>query len=111
MFFYTPSDLLHKNISPQQCIRVGGLVEIGSIRLRGENVKFKITDQKEMVEVTYMGLLPDLFKEGQGVVAEGYLLDSRKFQATTILAKHDEQYMPKAVTDRLKQTGLWRNAE
>jgi cytochrome c-type biogenesis protein CcmE len=111
VFFYTPSDLLHKNISPKQRLRIGGLVEISSVHQTAETVHFKITDQKDVINVVYKGLLPDLFREGQGVVAEGYLLDPMNFQATTILAKHDEKYMPKEVAERLKQTGLWRNAE
>lgn len=111
VFFYSPTELLHKTISPQQRIRVGGLVEIASTYQAGENVQFKITDQKEVITVTYNGLLPDLFKEGQGVVAEGYLLDPMNFQATTILAKHDEKYMPKEVAEHLKKTGLWRDGQ
>lgn len=111
VFFYMPSDLLHKKISPQQRIRVGGLVETHSLHQEGEKVHFKITDQKESIAVKYQGLLPDLFREGQGVVAEGYLLSPRHFQAITVLAKHDETYMPKEVAERLKQTGLWRDGQ
>jgi len=111
VFFYTPSDLLHKKIAPQQRIRLGGLVEVSSFHQNEETVYFKITDQKEDILVSYKGILPDLFREGQGVVAEGYLLDPVHFQAITILAKHDEKYMPKEVAERLKQTGLWRNVK
>jgi cytochrome c-type biogenesis protein CcmE len=103
VFFYSPSDLLQKNISPQQRIRVGGLVEIQSTQQRGEKVHFRITDQKESLSVSYQGLLPDLFKEGQGVVAEGYLMGPAHFQAETVLAKHDETYMPKEVAEGLKE--------
>jgi len=111
VFFYMPSDLLHKKISPEQRLRVGGLVAIHSLRQEGHHVYFKITDQKQKLNVTYQGLLPDLFREGQGVIVEGYLLNPLEFQAETVLAKHDETYMPKDVADRLKQQGLWRNAE
>ena len=111
VFFYSPAELLNKNISPQQRIRVGGLVARESTLQKGEHVNFKITDQKETIDVTYHGLLPDLFREGQGVVVEGYLLDPMTFKATTVLAKHDENYMPKEVADRLKEKGLWRHAQ
>lgn len=111
VFFYSPAELAHKNISPQQRIRVGGLVAMESILQKGEKVRFKITDQKETIDVIYQGLLPDLFREGQGVVVEGYLLDPMNFKATTVLAKHDENYMPKEVADRLKEKGLWRDAQ
>lgn len=103
VFFYTPSELMRKKISPQQRIRVGGLVAMASTHQKGENTDFKITDHKHTIDVTYQGLLPDLFREGQGVVAEGYLLDPLNFQAKTVLAKHDENYMPKEVADRLKE--------
>lgn len=102
VFFYTPSDLLHKKISPQQRIRIGGLVAMNSTSQREGEVRFKITDQQEIIEISYDGLLPDLFREGQGVVVEGYLLTPRNFQATTVLAKHDETYMPKEVAECLK---------
>lgn len=111
VFFYSPSELVHKNISPQQRIRVGGLVAMESTVQKGEKIQFRITDQKETIDVTYHGLLPDLFREGQGAVVEGYLLDPMNFKATTVLAKHDENYMPKEVADRLKEKGLWRDAQ
>ncbi|MBA3814066.1 MAG: cytochrome c maturation protein CcmE [Alphaproteobacteria bacterium] len=103
VFFYTPSDLLQKNISPQQRIRVGGLVDMDSPQQRGENVHFKITDQKETIMVSYHGILPDLFREGQGVVAEGYLMNPTHFQAESVLAKHDENYMPREVAEGLRE--------
>lgn len=102
VFFYTPTDLLHKNISPQQRIRIGGLVGRDSSNQVGEKVFFKITDKKVHIDVTYHGLLPDLFREGQGVVAEGFLVTPTHFQAETVLAKHDETYMPREVAERLK---------
>lgn len=111
VFFYTPTDLLHKKVIPQQRIRVGGLVEKHSIHQREQAVHFKVTDQKETIEVSYSGLLPDLFREGQGVVVEGYLLEPNHFQAEVVLAKHDENYMPKEIVERLKETGVWRDAQ
>jgi cytochrome c-type biogenesis protein CcmE len=111
VFFYTPSDLLQKTISPQQRLRIGGLVETSSVHQQGDTTHFKITDQKETLEVSYKGVLPDLFREGQGVVAEGYLTSPQHFQAITVLAKHDETYMPKEVADHLKKTGQWRDAQ
>jgi cytochrome c-type biogenesis protein CcmE len=111
IFYYMPSDFRQKKISPEQRIRVGGLVEHHSVHPNGEKVSFRITDQKEFVDVTYQGLLPDLFREGQGVVVEGYLLNPTEFRAETVLAKHDENYMPKEVADRLKEEGLWHDAQ
>jgi cytochrome c-type biogenesis protein CcmE len=111
IFYYMPSDCHQKKIPSAQRIRVGGLVEPHSLRLLGEKVSFRITDQKESIDVSYQGLLPDLFREGQGVVVEGYLLQPREFQAEMVLAKHDENYMPKEVADRLKEQGFWRDAQ
>lgn len=110
IFFYTPSDLAHKTIPGGQRIRVGGLVKPHSLYQEGEKIQFTITDQKETLKVNYQGLLPDLFREGQGVVVEGYLQGSSIFQAESVLAKHDENYMPQEVADRLKKEGLWRHA-
>ena len=106
VFFYTPSDITHKQIHPEQRIRLGGLVKLHSVRYEHNKVHFTIMDHKKMLNVTYDGLLPDLFREGQGVVAEGYLLHPHLFRAESVLAKHDEKYMPKEVADRLKQEGL-----
>ncbi|OJW50557.1 MAG: cytochrome c biogenesis protein CcmE [Alphaproteobacteria bacterium 41-28] len=111
IFYYMPSDFHQKKISPEQRIRMGGLVEPLSLHQDGEKVSFRITDQKESMNVTYQGILPDLFREGQGVVVEGYLLNPKEFQAQTVLAKHDENYMPKEVADRLRDEGLWRDAQ
>jgi len=111
VFYYMPSDCYQKKISPEQRIRVGGIVEPHSLRKMGENVRFRITDKKGFVDVTYQGFLPDLFREGQGVVVEGYLLEPANFKAESVLAKHDENYMPKEVADRLKEEGLWRDAQ
>jgi len=109
VFFYTPSDLSQKKIHPEQRLRVGGLVEKNSLRQHGQKVSFLITDQENVLKINYTGLLPDLFREGQGVVVEGHLSKPDLFQAETVLAKHDENYMPKEVADRLKEQGLWHD--
>ena len=88
-------------------IRLGGLVEKGSLLKSGTTVSFNVTDLAKSIKVSYVGQLPDLFREGQGVVAEGMLLDDGSFVASTILAKHDEKYMPKDVADKLKKAGVW----
>ena len=111
VFYYSPSDLPHKKISRQQRLRIGGLVALDSLHQEGTLVQFDIKDNQETLHVSYQGLLPDLFREGQGVIIEGYLLKPTQFQAETVLAKHDENYMPKEVADQLKQEGLWRHAQ
>ncbi len=112
VFFYTPSEVVAKQVAPGQRIRLGGLVEKGSL-VRGPdaNVSFIVTDMTKTLPVAYRGQLPDLFREGQGVVAEGSLDPVGIFQADTVLAKHDETYMPKDVADRLKEQGVWRGGE
>jgi cytochrome c-type biogenesis protein CcmE len=112
VFFYTPSEIAEKNVQPGQHFRLGGLVENGSL-VRGENmtVRFAVTDMIKTVTVSYRGQLPDLFREGQGVVTEGSLDASGNFVATTVLAKHDETYMPKDVADRLKEKGVWKEGK
>jgi len=109
VFFNSPTDLAEKHIAPGQRMRVGGLVKEGSLS-RGDNlaVHFALTDGSSEVTVAYRGQLPDLFREGQGAVAEGALDISGTFQADTILAKHDERYMPKEVADALKKQGHWQ---
>ncbi len=108
VFFYSPTDLIEKPPPPGRRLRVGGLVEEGSVaREPGARVNFRVTDLVKVLPVTYVGLLPDLFREGQGVVAEGLLKDG-VFQADRILAKHDETYMPPEVADALKKSGQWR---
>src|SRR6266699_1718269 len=109
VFFNSPTDVVEKHIKPGARIRVGGLVKEGSVR-RGDGlaVSFEVTDGKSSVPVTYQGLLPDLFREGQGIVAEGALQVSGIFKADSVLAKHDEKYMPKEVADSLKAQGLWK---
>jgi cytochrome c-type biogenesis protein CcmE len=110
VFFNSPSDLVEKHVGPETRVRVGGLVEAGSVT-RGQNlnVRFQITDGNRAVTVAYQGLLPDLFREGQGVVAEGALDSNGVFRADTVLAKHDEKYMPKEVADALKKQGHWKD--
>jgi cytochrome c-type biogenesis protein CcmE len=109
-YFYVPSDLAKANVSPGTRIRLGGVVEGGSVK-RGDSktVTFTVTDTLAGVPVTYTGILPDLFREGQGVVAEGALDANGVFKADTVLAKHDETYMPKDVADALKKQGHWKD--
>ncbi len=110
VFFTTPGTIAEKHIAPGQRFRLGGLVQNGSL-VRGENlnVKFEVTDGKATVPVAFQGILPDLFREGQGVISEGALDASGVFKADTVLAKHDETYMPKAVADELKKEGHWKD--
>jgi len=111
VFFYSPSDIARQTIPPDRLIRIGGLVEEGSIvRESAETIHFVLTDGSGKVTVGYTGLLPNLFRDGQGVVAEGYLKDSGHFAARSILAKHDENYMPREVVDALKRSGKWKGA-
>jgi cytochrome c-type biogenesis protein CcmE len=108
VFFNSPTDVVEKNIQPGARIRLGGLVQPGSLQ-RGDNlsVRFEVTDGNKAVLVAYTGILPDLFREGQGVVAEGALDGAGLFRADSVLAKHDETYMPKEVADALKKQGHW----
>lgn len=107
VFFQTPSDIAAQKVEPGQRFRLGGLVAEGSVkRGGGTHVEFTVTDTAESVPVTYEGILPDLFREGQGVVTEGTLTASGVFVADTVLAKHDENYMPPEVADALKQKGV-----
>jgi cytochrome c-type biogenesis protein CcmE len=108
VFFNSPTDLVEKQVAPGQRVRIGGLVKQGSLE-RGDNlaVRFAVTDGRSTVPVAYRGLLPDLFREGQGVVAEGALDGTGTFHADSVLAKHDETYMPKEVADALKKQGHW----
>lgn len=110
VFFTTPTDVVEKAIQPGKRFRLGGLVQPGTL-VKGDNlaVKFEITDGKSSVKVAYQGILPDLFREGQGVVSEGALLAGGEFKADTVLAKHDETYMPKEVADALKKQGHWKD--
>lgn len=108
-FFYTPSRVEAKNVPAGQQFRLGGLVEAGSRKTLddGVSVSFRVTDCVSSLPVVFKGVLPDLFREGQGVVAIGRLEKGGIFRADTILAKHDENYMPKDLADQLKEQGQW----
>lgn len=107
VFFYTPSDLVEKGVKPGTRIRIGGMVVKGSWKKQppAEN-QFEVTDTLKTIAVSYTGLVPDLFREGQGVVTEGMLNSDGTFKADTVLAKHDENYMPKEIADSLKARGV-----
>jgi len=110
VFFNSPTEVLEKRIAPGARIRLGGLVKPGTLARTGDlAVRFEVTDGANTILVTYRGILPDLFREGQGVVAEGALDASGEFRADTVLAKHDETYMPKEVADALKKQGHWKD--
>jgi cytochrome c-type biogenesis protein CcmE len=112
VFFYSPSEVAEMRIAPGQRFRLGGLVEAGSVVPgEGTSVRFVITDQAKTLPVTYAGVLPDLFREGQGVVVEGVLEPDGVFHADNVLAKHDENYMPPEVAKKLKAQGVWRGDE
>src|SRR6202140_419927 len=112
VFFNSPTDVVEKHIAPGARIRLGGLVAPGSVT-RGDAlaVRFDVTDGNRAIAVAYQGILPDLFREGQGIVAEGVLDSQGVFKADTVLAKHDETYMPKEVADALKKQGHWKDAD
>jgi cytochrome c-type biogenesis protein CcmE len=109
VFFHSPSEIAQKKIEPGTRIRIGGLVKEGSVKREGLEARFEVTDGGASLPVTFTGMLPDLFREGQGVVAEGALQTNGSFRADTVLAKHDENYMPREVVDALKQQGVWKN--
>jgi cytochrome c-type biogenesis protein CcmE len=112
VFFYGPSEVLQKNLAPGARLRIGGLVKAGSlVKSDGQKAAFTITDNANDVAVSYQGLLPDLFREGQGVVAEGVLQGPGQFRADSVLAKHDERYMPREVVEALKKQGRWQEGE
>ncbi|MEE8173096.1 MAG: cytochrome c maturation protein CcmE [Alphaproteobacteria bacterium] len=112
VFFFSPTEVQAREFSPDQRLRIGGLVEEGSVVRDGDGltVRFNITDLSQTVAVIYNGVLPDLFDEGPGVVAEGHMRGGT-FQAANILAKHDENYMPREVADALKEAGQWKGDE
>lgn len=111
VFFYSPTELVQKAVVPGTNLRIGGLVKQDTVRKSADQqVTFVVTDLKTEVTVAYAGLLPDLFREGQGVVIEGRLEAPGQFHATTVLAKHDETYMPRDVADKLKQQGVWQGS-
>lgn len=110
VFFYSPSEVAAMQIAPGTRFRLGGLVETGSVvRDEGTTVRFVVTDRAKTIPVTFTGVLPDLFREGQGVVAEGTLAADGSFHADNVLAKHDENYMPPEVAKKLKAQGMWRD--
>ena len=113
VFFHSPSDIQANAIAPGQHFRMGGLVKEGSITKAEDGLvtNFEVTDLDHTVKVSYRGILPDLFREGQGVVAEGSLNPERVFVAREVLAKHDENYMPAEVAEALKQSGQWKPKE
>jgi cytochrome c-type biogenesis protein CcmE len=116
VFFHSPSDLAAKQIPPGRNIRIGGLVEAGSVdratTADGKmQIGFRVSDGAASLRVTYTGILPDLFREGQGVVAEGALNPDGTFRASQVLARHDETYMPPEVADALKRSGHWQPGE
>jgi cytochrome c-type biogenesis protein CcmE len=111
VFFHSPTEIAAKNVQPGTRIRVGGLVKQGTLKRDGLEARFEVTDGGKSVAVVYRGVLPDLFREGQGVVAEGALDSASLFRADTVLAKHDENYMPREVVDALKQQGVWKHGE
>ncbi len=106
VFFHTPSDIAEKGVPSGQRIRLGGLVESGSVVREGTTIRFKVTDTLKEIPVTFTGVLPDLFREGQGVVAEGVLDGDGGFKADSVLAKHDENYMPREVAKSLEEKGV-----
>ncbi|MCP9233228.1 cytochrome c maturation protein CcmE [Mesorhizobium sp. M0833] len=111
-YFYMPADLATASLQPGQRIRLGGLVEKGTVeRGHGATVAFSVTDNQKDVKVTYTGILPDLFREGQGVITEGSFGPDGIFVADSVLAKHDETYMPKEVADGLKAKGVWQESK
>jgi cytochrome c-type biogenesis protein CcmE len=112
-FFASPSDIASGKVDTDRRFRLGGLVVEGSVKRGGENglVTFELTDQANVVQVRYRGLLPDLFREGQGIVAQGALGEDGVFTASEVLAKHDETYMPPEVAEALKKSGVWRPSQ
>jgi len=109
VFFSTPSMAAEQHIAPGKRFRLGGLVQPGSLKCGDKTVSFEVADGSAKLPVSFSGSLPDLFREGQGVVAEGALDRSGVFKADTVLAKHDETYMPRDVADALKKQGHWKD--
>ncbi|HVX99052.1 MAG TPA: cytochrome c maturation protein CcmE [Pseudorhodoplanes sp.] len=109
VFFNSPTDIVERGVKPGTRVRLGGLVQPGSVTRLDLDARFEVTDGKTSIKVSYHGILPDLFREGQGVVAEGTLDGSGSFTADSVFAKHDETYMPKEVADALKKQGHWKD--
>ncbi|MBI3710636.1 MAG: cytochrome c maturation protein CcmE [Proteobacteria bacterium] len=110
VFFYSPSDLARLAVAGDRAVRIGGLVEQGSVERRAGSIeiRFRVTDLQNTLPVVYAGILPDLFREGQGIVAQGRLGPDGVFRASEVLAKHDENYMPPEVAAALKRSGHWQ---
>jgi len=108
VFFFTPSQVAAKEAPQGRTFRIGGMVVAGSLKREGVEVRFAVTDTAKTIPVVYRGALPDLFREGQGVIAEGMLTAGGVFHADSVLAKHDEKYMPPEVAKKLKEQGVWR---
>lgn len=106
VFFFSPTEIQAQHILPDQLVRLGGLVETGSLKQTGETLTFRVTDYTQTLAVSFTGIPPALFREGQGVVAEGHYING-SFQAIRLLAKHDENYMPPEVAKALKASGHW----
>ena len=111
VFFYSPTELGTKHLPQGRAVRIGGLVEQGSIKRGTGEVSFRDTATAKAVDEVYRGQLPDLFREGQGVVCEGVIDPGGTFRASEVLAKHDENYMPREVVDALKKSGRWQEGE
>ncbi|MGE0564696.1 MAG: cytochrome c maturation protein CcmE [Pseudolabrys sp.] len=110
VFFSSPTDIVEKNVAPGTRLRLGGLVKPGSVERGAElRISFDVTDGAKEIRVAYQGIVPDLFREGQGVVVEGQLEPGGRFRADSVLAKHDEKYMPREVADALKKSGHWQD--
>ena len=109
VFFNSPTDIAERKAPPGTRVRLGGMVKAGSLE-RGDNLqaRFEVTDGNSAIPVNYRGILPDLFREGQGVIAEGKIESDGTFKADTVLAKHDENYMPREVVETLKKQGHWQ---
>lgn len=111
VFFYSPTELHAKqqSLPPTKTIRIGGLVKEGSVSIQGDQVRFTLTDTHKEAHIYYQGIVPQLFREGQGMVASGlWDKQTQQFNATTLLAKHDENYMPREVMEALKAQGQWK---
>jgi cytochrome c-type biogenesis protein CcmE len=109
VFFNSPTDIAGNKAAPGKRVRLGGMVKMGSVE-RGDNmqVRFEVTDGNKDIPVDYRGIVPDLFREGQGVIAEGHIEPGGSFKADTVLAKHDENYMPREIVETLKKQGHWQ---
>ena len=111
VFFYSPTEIHEKAVAAGTPVRLGGLVKEGTWKKSGDQNAFVVTDGTTELEAHFTGILPDLFREGQGVVVEGAMAADGSFAASNVLAKHDEKYMPKEVVDELKAKGEWQRGE